>query len=99
VDRTLKTIADPRAIAGRSVPVDQLGLGLCGTVRRVLAGVEEGDRLKALGICEGRKVMLVRSGDPLILRVLGAHIGLSARLAEHVEVEPCSSEQCECRHR
>ncbi len=63
----------------------------CNSVARV-AGlkVDEDDatRLMAMGICVGRQVQLVRAGDPLIVRILGARIGLSARLAEGVSVEP-----------
>lgn len=43
-------------------------------------------RLKAMGICIGRQVQLIRAGDPLILRVLGARVGISARLAAGIEV-------------
>ena len=45
-------------------------------------------RLKAMGICVGRKIQLLQSGDPLIVRVLGTRVGLSARLATGVVVEP-----------
>ncbi len=48
------------------------------------------DRLKSMGLCLGRTVEVVKSGDPLIVRVYGTRIGLSARLAEHVKVSPCS---------
>jgi hypothetical protein len=34
-------------------------------------------------------VEIVLPGDPLILRVFGSRIGLSARLARHVIVRPC----------
>jgi hypothetical protein len=34
----------------------------------------------------GRRVQLVKSGDPLVVRVLGARVGLSARLAACVSV-------------
>lgn len=44
-------------------------------------------RLKAMGICVGRQVQLVRAGDPLIIRVLGTRVGMSARLAKGVVVE------------
>lgn len=44
-------------------------------------------KLKAMGICVGRQVQLVRSGDPLIIRVLGTRVGMSARLAAGVVVE------------
>lgn len=59
------------------------------TVARVTEfQVETSDtiRLKALGICIGRQIQLIRAGDPLILRVLGARVGISARLAAGIEV-------------
>ncbi|NOY42067.1 MAG: ferrous iron transport protein A [Planctomycetes bacterium] len=63
----------------------------CDSLARI-AGLQVDDddatRLKAMGICVGRQVQLVRAGDPLIVRILGARIGLSARLAEGVSVEP-----------
>jgi Fe2+ transport system protein FeoA len=43
-------------------------------------------RLMAMGICVGRRVEIIRQGDPLIVRVVGARVGLSARLAAHVRV-------------
>ena len=43
-------------------------------------------RLKRLGICENRSVELVQAGDPMIVRVAGARIGLSRRLATSVIV-------------
>lgn len=51
--------------------------------------VESGDaiRLKAMGICLGRQVQLVHTGDPLIVRVLGTRVGLSKRLATGILVE------------
>lgn len=76
-------------------PLDRLEPGRCGTVREVQAGDDETDRLKAMGVCEGRKVMVVRNGDPLILRVLGSRIGVSARLASRVLVEACTIDPCD----
>lgn len=61
-------------------------------VTAVDAGDAEVERLKSLGVCLGRKVMLVQAGDPLILRVLGSRIGVSARLASGVRVEPCEGD-------
>jgi len=69
--------------------LDRLEPGHCGTVREVRGDGEMSDRLRVMGICEGRKVMLVCGGDPLILRVLGTRIGISARLAAGVRVEVC----------
>ena len=60
------------------------------TVVELDAAAEDVTRLKHLGICSGRRVQLVKTGDPLILRVLGSRIGLSGRLAQHIYVEPCT---------
>ena len=46
-------------------------------------------RLKSMGICIGRTVEVIKCGDPLILQVYGTRVGLSARLADHVRVNPC----------
>ena len=75
-------------------PLDQLEPGRCGTVREVQAGDDDTDRLKTMGVCNGRKVMVVRTGDPLVLRVLGSRVGVSARLASRVRVEACPVEPC-----
>lgn len=40
-----------------------------------------------MGLCAGRTVQLLRRGNPLIVRIHGARLGLSARLAELVRVE------------
>jgi Fe2+ transport system protein FeoA len=57
--------------------------------RVVDVGAAEGDAavLKSLGICGGQRVRLIRTGDPLVVYVVGARIGLSARLASVVLVE------------
>ena len=49
---------------------------------------DDAARLMALGVCAGRKVQVVKQGDPLIVRVVGTRVGLSARLAEMVAVRP-----------
>lgn len=58
----------------------------------VVAAVDATDddslRLKSLGICTGRRVELVQSGDPMIVRVVGSRVGISRRLAERVLVRP-----------
>ena len=75
--------------AGCGVRLDELDPGECGTVSAVAAGGDETARLMAMGVCTGRTVLLVRRGDPLILRVLGTRIGLSRRLAATVNVTRC----------
>jgi hypothetical protein len=42
-------------------------------------------------------VELLHVGDPLILKVFGSRIGLSAELASRVSVEICAPDHCELR--
>jgi Fe2+ transport system protein FeoA len=49
---------------------------------------EDAIRLKVLGICSGRSIEIIQSGDPLIVRVHGSRVGLALRLAERVMVRP-----------
>jgi Fe2+ transport system protein FeoA len=74
--------------------VDSLLPYHCGIVSALDAADDEVERLKAMGVCVGRKVELIQRGDPLILRVLGSRIGLSARLARRVRVLACAAPQC-----
>lgn len=55
-------------------------------VTEVRVGEPDAVRLQAMGICRGRRVELVKGGDPLIVRVLGSRVGLSGRLAAQVMV-------------
>jgi Fe2+ transport system protein FeoA len=45
------------------------------------------ERLEVMGLCTGRMVHVVKSGDPMIVRVLGTRIGLAAALAARVHLE------------
>jgi Fe2+ transport system protein FeoA len=70
--------------------LDQLDRHECAVVRRVDAGSDDMGRLQAMGVCAGRTLELIQRGDPLIIRILGSRIGLSARLAARVYVERCA---------
>lgn len=52
---------------------------------------EDESRLKNMGICVGRKIELLQIGDPLIVKVSGANVGIARRLASGIEVELGSS--------
>lgn len=71
--------------------LDALGSMEVAIVVEVEADEVDAARLKALGICQGRRIQLVKTGDPLIVRVLGTRVGVSARLAHGITVEPCLS--------
>ena len=66
-------------------------------VRNISIDDDEMQRLKTLGVCLGRRVELVKGGDPLILKVFGSRLGLSANLASHVQVEVCQPGHCALR--
>jgi Fe2+ transport system protein FeoA len=92
----LTTRTDPgHAFPTQGLRLDRLPPGQCATVCEVAAGEDETARLMAMGVCTGRRVMLVQTGDPLILRVLGSRIGVSARLAARVHVVPCADDHCQ----
>ncbi len=76
------------------IPVDQLKPHHCGIVVEVLADDDEHERLMAMGVCAGRTAELIQVGDPLILKVYGTRVGVSARLAAKVLVDPCLSDSC-----
>jgi Fe2+ transport system protein FeoA len=44
------------------------------------------ERLEVMVLCAGRTVEVVKTGDPMIVRVLGTRIGLAGRLAATVRV-------------
>ena len=52
----------------------------------VSAGAEDAARLTGLGVCLGRMLTMVRSGDPMIVKVYGSRIALSARIAKMIGV-------------
>jgi Fe2+ transport system protein FeoA len=82
-------------IPGEIVRLNELPPQVCGIVREIETDDEETERLKMLGVCPGRRVELVRAGDPLILKIFGTRLGLAGSLAMRVSVEICGPENCE----
>ena len=79
------------------VRLDLLPPRVCAVVRQIATDDEEMQRLKTLGVCLGRRVELVKAGDPLILKVFGSRLGISAALAANVQVEVCQPGHCALR--
>jgi Fe2+ transport system protein FeoA len=67
--------------------LNELPSGSRAVVQHIEPAGEAMSRLMAMGLCVGRELEVVRQGNPLILRLLGARIGVSSRLARHVVVE------------
>jgi ferrous iron transport protein A len=72
------------------IPLDELQTGQCGIVRDLDLKESDDNRLRTLGICPGRRVWLVRRGDPMVIKVMGTRLGLAAELAQQVTVEVCA---------
>ena len=52
-----------------------------------LAGTpDDMTRMKRLGICVGRSILVVQRGDPMIVVAAGCRVGISRRLANEVQV-------------
>jgi Fe2+ transport system protein FeoA len=81
----------PSAASRTSAILSQIGHGCVARVHSLDAPGEDAARLKSMGICAGRRVQLVQAGDPLIVRVLGARVGISARLAAQIRVTEVES--------
>ncbi len=71
------------------VPLSDLRPRECGRVQEVQAPDGDLQRLMAMGVCGGRVVEVIQRGDPLILKVYGTCVGVSARLAAQIEVVIC----------
>jgi Fe2+ transport system protein FeoA len=83
----------PPEQAPLSMLLSDLSAGSYGRITQVDAHCDDLLRLQALGVCVGRRVQLVRAGDPMIISVVGARVGLSARLAAEVRVVPVAAEE------
>ena len=81
----MTTLEQPAA----TVRLDELPPRVCAVVRQLDTEDEDMQRLKTLGVCVGRRVELVRAGNPLILKIFGSRLGVSAELAARVRVEIC----------
>ncbi len=76
------------------VTLDQLPAGQCGLICQISVGGSELERLKVMGVCLGRRVHVVRRGDPMIVRVMGTRIGLARGVAANIRVTPSERMTC-----
>jgi Fe2+ transport system protein FeoA len=67
--------------------LDELPAGTRAVVHHIESADDAVRRLMAMGLCVGRELEIVRHGNPLIVRLLGARVGVSGRVARHVVVE------------
>ena len=70
--------------------LDQLPSGTRGVVQHIESADAALHRLMAMGLCVGREIKVVRQGNPLIVRLRGARVGVSSRLARRIIVAACA---------
>lgn len=73
-------------ITSSTIAMSDLPRGGCGRVVEVQGQSAETIRLRALGLCEGRSIEVLRTGEAWIVRVLGSRIGISRELVSNVVV-------------
>lgn len=78
----------------QQIRLSELAPCRCGVVREIDAQDEELERLMAMGVCNGRIVETIQSGDPMIIRVYGTRVGVSRRLGNRIVIEPCVKTTC-----
>jgi len=79
---------------GTEAPLDRMAPGQCGVITRVDGDDDDMARLKAMGVCSGHSVAVIQHGDPLVIKVIGTRIGISARLAAKVVVNQDPHTSC-----
>jgi ferrous iron transport protein A len=69
-------------------PLNQVRAGSAVRIRRLSAPPEVNHRLRELGFCEDQQVRLLSRENNVICQVCNVRLGISARLAESILVEP-----------
>ena len=83
----------------QGIPADRLAAGEGGLICYIDGDHEDIERLKTMGVCLGRRLHMVKSGDPMIVSVMGTRLGLAARLSRHVFLRPDDDFPCHERGR
>lgn len=77
----------PAAAGGVEVAsADRLVAGECGLICDIEGIQEDIERLKVMGLCLGRRLHVIKAGDPMIVSVMGTRLGIARDLAACVSV-------------
>lgn len=75
-------------------PLRSLRRGQSGHVKRLDLPATLANRLAGLGVCEGRLLEVVSTGDPMIVRACGSTLALGKAVAAGVELCVCDTPSC-----
>lgn len=76
----------PVGLGQTVTPLSGMQRGDRGLIQAVLAQPVDSGRLQSMGLCVGRRVEVLRRADPMIVRVVGSRVGISAKVAAHIQV-------------
>ena len=71
-------------------PLSRVNAGVAVRIKHLSGTPEMTHRLREMGFCEEQKIKLLSRQSSLICQVCNARLGISARLAERILVEPLS---------
>jgi Fe2+ transport system protein FeoA len=74
-------------------PLSQVNAGVAVRIKQLAAPPELTHRLREMGFCEEQKIKLLSRQSNLICQVCNARLGISARLAEQILVEPLARQK------
>lgn len=74
-------------------PLSQVRSGTSVRIKQLLAAPELCQRLREMGLCEEKKVRLLLQNRSVVCEVCNVRLGLCARLADSIWVEPISGRQ------
>ncbi len=74
-------------------PLSQVNAGVAVRIKQLSASPEVTHRLRELGFCEEQKIRLLSRQSSIICQVCNARLGISARLAERILVEPLTRQK------
>lgn len=93
-----RAFADPTETGlggdGLALPANRLASGECGLICEIDGDHEDVEGLKVMGICLGRRLHVIKRGDPMIVSVMGTRLGIAGRLACHVFVRRDGQPHC-----
>jgi Fe2+ transport system protein FeoA len=69
-------------------PLSSVNTGVAVRIKQLSATPEVTHRLREMGFCEEQKIKLLSRQTNLICQVCNARLGISARLADKILVEP-----------
>ena len=74
-------------------PLSRVNTGVAVRIKQLSTSPEVTHRLREMGFCEEQKIKLLSRQTNLICQVCNARLGISARLADKILVEPLSRQK------